>query len=149
MRFILLGCCLLALAVSNQAANAGTVLITPDEAALPPAPNSRTIALVTRGITRRPSVTLTSPEASVTSPFTLEFKFAAHGGSTIKPGSFHLIYLKKPNVDLTARVKPFVTANGVDMVGAEAPPGTHLLKVQISDSDNRQTAAVFTLKVLK
>jgi hypothetical protein len=149
MRFIHLACCLLTLVLSSQAAYAGNVLIKPDEAALPPASKSRTIALVTRGITRRPSVTLTSPEASVTSPFNLEFKFTAHGGSTIKPDSFHLIYLKKPNVDLTARVKPFVTAKGVDMVGAEAPPGTHLLKVQISDSDNRQTSAVFTLKVFK
>ncbi len=149
MRFMLFGWCFLALVLSGQAASAGNVLIKPDEAALPPAPNSTGLALVTRGITRRPNVTLTSPEASVTSPFNLEFTFQAHGGSTIKPNSFHLIYLKKPNIDLTARVKPFVSANGVEMAGAEAPPGKHMIKVQISDSDNRQASAVFVLNVIK
>jgi hypothetical protein len=149
MRFMLFGWCLLVLVLSGQAASAGTVLIKPEEAALPPASSATGLALVTRGITRRPNVTLTSPGASVTSPFNLEFKFQAHGGSTIKPNSFHLIYLKKPNVDLTARVKPYVTANGVELAGAEAPPGKHTIKVQISDSDNRQTSAVFVLNVIK
>jgi hypothetical protein len=149
MRFKMIVWCFLALALSGHAAGAGTVLIKPEEAALPSPPDAPSIALVTRGITRRPNVVLTSPEASVTSPFNLNFKFQAHGGSTIKPDSFHLIYLKKPNVDLTARVKPYVTAKGVNMAGAEAPPGRHVIKVMISDSADRKTSVVFVLNVLK
>lgn len=140
---------MLALALSGHAASAGTVLIKPEEAALPSPPDAPSIALLTRGITRRPNVVLTSPEASVTSPFNLNIKFQAHGGSSIKPDSFHLIYLKKPNVDLTARVKPYVTANGVNMVGAEAPPGRHMIKVMISDNADREASFVFVLNVLK
>jgi hypothetical protein len=148
MRFLFLGC-LLALALGSTAAGAGTVLIKPDEAALPSPPDAPSIALVTRGITRKPNIVLTSPEASVSSPFNLKFKFQAHGGSTIKPESFHLIYLKNPNVDLTGRVKPFVTANGVNMTGAEAPPGRHTIKVLISDNADREASFVFVLNVLK
>lgn len=149
MRSAVFGSCVLALVLSAHAASAGEVLIKPEEAALPPPPNASSLTLVTRGITRKPNVVLASPEASVTSPFNLQFKFHAHGGSTIKPNSFHLIYLKSPNVDLTARVQPFVTADGVEMTGAEAPPGKHLIKVLISDSENREATAVFTLNVLK
>jgi hypothetical protein len=151
MRFKLFALCLLAFALSGVPAHAGEVLIKPDEAALPPAPGTATskLAFITRGLTRRPNVILTSPVASVTSPFTLKLAFKAHGGSTIKPGSFEAIYLKKPNVDLTARVTPFVTANGVDMVGAEAPPGRHVIKVKITDSDGREGSAVVVVNVLK
>lgn len=143
MRSVIFAWCLFALALSGHTAGAGTVLIKPEEAALPPVPNP----LVTRGITRRPTVIMTSPEAGVHSPFNLQFKFQPHGGSTIKPDSFQLIYLKNPNVDLTARVKPYVTANGVEMAGAEAPPGRHAIKVMISDSADREASVVFTLNV--
>jgi hypothetical protein len=149
MKSKLLALCVLALALGTQSARAGEVLIKPDEAALPPAPAAARLSLVTRGITRRPNVLLKSPAASVTSPFTFKLAFKAHGGSTIKPGSFEAIYLKKPNVDLTARITPFLTAKGVDMVGAEAPPGRHVIKLKITDSDGREGSAVIVLNVLK
>jgi hypothetical protein len=145
MRSMVFGWCFLALALSGHTAIAGDVLIKPEEAALPSVPGPP----VTRGITRRPTVIMTSPESSVTSPFNLRFKFEAHGGSTIKPDSFHLTYLKNPNVDLTARVKPYVTANGVEMPAAEAPPGRHVIMVAISDSADREASAVFVLNVIK
>jgi hypothetical protein len=105
--------------------------------------------LTTRAITRRPDLILVSPEKAVTSPFNLQLKFQAHGGSTIKPDSFHLIYLKSPVVDLTRRVRPYVTANGVEMMGAEAPEGQHMIEAKISDSDGRESSGVFVLNVTK
>jgi hypothetical protein len=141
--------CLVALFLGGRGASAGEVLIKTEEAALPPPPTTTSVSLVTRGLTRKPGVILTSPEGSVSSPFNLQFKFEAHGGSKIKPNTFHLIYLRTPNVDLTARVKPYVTADGVEMIGAEAPPGHHMIKAVISDSENREGSAVFTLNVLK
>jgi hypothetical protein len=149
MKSLVFASCLLALMPISGTAHAGNTLIKSEEASLPPPSTSASVTLVTRGITRKPNVILTSPGASVTSPFDLQFKFEAHGGSKIKPNTFHIIYLRTPNVDLTARVKPFVTTDGVDMTGAEAPPGKHMIKVTVSDSDNREGSAVFTLNVLK
>jgi hypothetical protein len=149
MRSAVFSCCLLALVACAQTAGAGETLIKPEEAALPSPPTTASVALITRGITRKPNVILTSPEASVSSPFNLQLKFEAHGGSKIKPDTFRLIYLKTPSVDLTARVKPYVTTDGVDMIGAEAPPGKHLIKATVSDSENREGSAVFVLNVLK
>jgi hypothetical protein len=149
MKSTVIGCCLLALAFSGHAASAGEVLIRPEEAALPPPPTAASVTLVTRGLTRKPDVILMSPEGSVSSPFDLQFKFEAHGGSKIKPNTFHLIYLRTPNVDLTARVKAYVTAVGVDMNGAVVPPGRHTIKATIADSENREGSTVFVLNVLK
>jgi hypothetical protein len=149
MRSMVLGRCLLALALSSHAASAGDILIKPEEAALPPSTNATKVPLTTRAITRRPDLTLLSPEKAVTSPFNLQFKFQAHGGSNIKPDSFHLIYLKNPPVDLTARVRPYVTASGVEMTGAQAPPGRHMIEAKISDSDGRESSGVFVLDVIE
>jgi CHASE2 domain-containing sensor protein len=149
MRSTVLGVCFLAFALSSHGASAGEVLIKPEEAALPPSTGTSKVPLITRAITRRPDLTLVSPEKAVTSPFNLQFKFQAHGGSTIKPDSFHLIYLKSPVVDLTQRVHPYVTANGVEMTGAEAPPGQHMIEAKVSDSDGRESSGVFVLNVTK
>jgi hypothetical protein len=149
MRFRVFIWCFLALALSGHAASAGSVLIKAAEAALPPAPAAAKLTLATRGITRRPNVILVSPSASVSSPFNLKLKFRAHGGSKIKPDTIKVLYLKTPAVDLTGRVSPFVTANGVDMIGAEAPPGRHVIEVKIADSDGREASKIFVFNVIK
>jgi hypothetical protein len=145
MRFIIFAWCFLAL--SAQAARAGNILIKSEEAALPTSTNVPKTASGTRALTRRPDIFLVSPARPVSSPFDLRLKFQAHGGSSIKPESFHLIYLKNPVVDLTARVRPFVTPNGVDMPEAEAPAGTHMIEARISDSSDREFSGVFVLNV--
>jgi hypothetical protein len=148
MKSMLVGACMLALTLMCQTAGAGTTLITSNEAALPPVGRTM-LASTLRGITRGPTLVLRSPEATVTSPFNLRFEFQAHGGSTIKPESFHLIYIKKPRIDLTSRVRPFVTETGVDMAEAEAPPGRHVVEAEITDSDGRATSVIFVLNVIK
>jgi hypothetical protein len=142
MKAILFAGCILTLILGGLAV-AGETLIRPEEASLPPAP----VPSSTRAITRKPEVILISPVVSVSSPFELRIKFRAHGGSRIEPNSFRLIYLKSPNVDLTNRVRRYVTAQGVEMSGAEAPAGQHAIRAMISDSENREGSTVFTLNV--
>ena len=149
MRFVVLGVCALLFALNSEAVRAGTVLISTDEGALPPSSDATRIPVATRAITRRPDLILVSPTKSVNSPFDLQFKFQAHGNSGIKPDSFRLIYLKSPTVDLTARVRPYIQANGLVMPQAEAPAGRHVIEAKISDSDGRETVAVFAFEVVK
>jgi len=56
-------------------------------------------------------------------------------------------YLKSPAVDLTPRLKPFVQPTGIDIPDAELPPGDHLIRVDVKDSDGRTATTSFTLKV--
>lgn len=118
-------------------------LITETEAALPAA-NGITM----RGVTRGPSVKLINP-SETKSPFALKVVFEAHGGAKVEPSSVKVVYLKSPAVDITDRVKPFITANGIDMGKAEVPPGQHAIRVDVKDSDGRTGSATLQLTVNK
>ena len=126
-----------------DSAFAGT-LITEAEAALPAAAGTVTM----RGITRGPTIKMVSP-GDTKSPFELKLKFEAHGGAKIEPGSLKVVYLKSPSVDITDRVKEFVTADGIDMTKAEVPAGQHAIRFDIKDSDGRVGSATVQLSVTK
>lgn len=124
------------------------VLITEEEAQLPPLADA---PLASRaGITRGPKIELVSSAASagVKSPFHLRFKLASFGGAKIDPASVKVTYLKKPPVDLTERFGKITQADGLELVAAEAPVGTHHIRVSVQDSEGRRTSASFALKVL-
>jgi hypothetical protein len=121
-------------------------LITAEEAALPPqkgaVPNSG------RGITRGPKIQVPEAEAGVqTSPMHFQVKFQTFGGSSIDLDALKVTYLKTPVVDLTSRIKPFAQPTGIDMPDALLPPGDHLLRIDIKDSDGRVSSMSFLLKI--
>ncbi len=102
---------------------AGTELITSSEAALP----TDQVTGRERGITRAPNVVIVSPSpaaGTLKSPLSLKIRFESHGGAEIDVDSVLLTYLKKPAVDLTQRIKPFIDASGIDVEDAEVPPGS-------------------------
>jgi hypothetical protein len=125
-------------------AGAGVVLITPDEAQLP-TPKG---VFVPRAITRGPRVELSdSDNGELRSPLRLQLKFRGFGGATINLDSLRVTYLKQPNVDLTSRVRPYAQPTGIEIPDAEAPPGEHLVRVEIHDSEGRRTMTTFLLSV--
>lgn len=119
-------------------------LITAEEAALPPMKGA--VATSNRGITRGPKITVTE-ESAAKSPIRFHVKFQPLGGSTIDPDGVKVIYLKQPNVDLTPRVKPFTQPTGIDMPDAQLPPGDHLVRIDVKDSEGRISTTSFVLKV--
>src|SRR5882672_3196501 len=121
-------------------------LITAEEAALPPqkgaVPNSG------RGITRGPKIQVPEMEAGVhTSPVHFLVKFQTFGGSSIDLDALKVTYLKSPVVDLTSRVKPFALPTGIDMPDAQLPPGDHLVRIDVRDSEGRTASTSFFLKI--
>jgi hypothetical protein len=126
---------------------AATTLIADNEAMAPNAPPD----IKVRGISRGPSIDFEEPRAGVQehAPFDFKVKLAAHGGAAIDPAKVRVTYLKVPGIDLTERLRPFVTAKGIDMPAAEVPAGEHLLRIDVQDSDGRNTQAIITLSVAK
>src|SRR3984885_3059406 len=122
-----------------------TPLITDDEAKLPSPKGA--VMTNTRGILRGPKVEVISPNEAAHSPLRLQLKFETFGGARIDIESVKVLYLRSPNVDLTARVKPFIQADGIDMPDAELPPGEYTVRVDVKDSDGRPGSASFILKV--
>ena len=136
-------CAAAAVSPSTQAV-ASEVLITEQEGKLPPAKGAFSVA--TRGITRGPRIDYVANTAT-RSPIRLQMKFESFGGAKIDTDSLKVTYLKDPAVDLTARVKPFVKPEGIDMPDATLPPGDHTLRVDVKDSDGRVATSSIVLKV--
>jgi len=125
-------------------------LVTEQEAALPP---DRLPGLALRGSpTRRPSVTVVSPPPNagvVKSPLSLKVKLQAHGGAKIDPDSIVVTYKKTPLIDITQRIMPFISADGIDVPDAEVPPGIHEFRIELKDKDGRLGGTDFSFQVGK
>lgn len=117
-------------------------LIGEDEAKRP----SATPGITQRGVTRGPTMKMINP-AATKAPFDFQVRFQAHGGAKIEPASLKVTYLKSPPLDITERVKPFASADGIAMPKAEAPPGEHPIRIEIKDSEGRAGTATFNLTV--
>jgi hypothetical protein len=140
MLSLVLTCVALGAAAADQ-------LITEAEAALPTSPDS---ALNIRGITRGPAIeqVAPAPEAkNLKSPLPLKIKFTARNNASIDKDSVKITYLKVPSVDLTARLKAHLTSDGIDMSQAEVPPGTHIIRLDVKDTQGRASTAIIELSV--
>jgi hypothetical protein len=142
---LFLGISAAALFCFSVPAHAATVLITEDEAKLPPPRGA--VAADRRGITRAPKIDVVLQEGQIHSPMHLQLKFESFGGATIDPNSVKVTYLKTPVVDLTSRIKSFVQPTGIDIPDVELPAGDHMVRVDIKDSDGRVGSTSFILKV--
>jgi len=124
------------------------VLVTEEEAKRPDLPKSE--LTFRAGVSRGPAISLVSPESvekGLPHPFRLQLKFEGRGGAQIDADSLKITYLKKPPVDLTDRVKPFVKPVGLDILETEIPAGAHVIRVEIKDKDGRAGSAIFNLNV--
>jgi hypothetical protein len=137
-----------AMFATTEPAVAGQIqLITPAEAQLPPLKGA--VASASRGITRGPRIELVDAvtDGAIHSPMHLQLKFQAFGGAQVDPNAVSVTYLRSPEVDLTSRVRPFVQASGIDIPETVLPPGDHVIRVDVKDSDGRTGTTSFTLKV--
>ena len=126
-------------------AYAAQVLITEEEAKLPPPKGA--VAADRQGITRGPKIEFIADNAPIHSPMHFQLKFESYGGAKVDPDSVKVTYLRTPNVDLTGRIKPFLQPTGIDMPDVQLPPGDHMVRVDIKDSDGRIGSTSFVLKV--
>jgi hypothetical protein len=137
----------IAAVVSSAAipASAAHVLITEEEAKLPPPKGA--VATDRRGVTRGPKIKYVEESEPIHSPMHLQLTFESFGGAKIDPDSVKVTYLRTPNVDLTPRIKSFVQATGIDIPDVQLPAGDHMVRVDVKDSDGRLGSTSFVLRV--
>jgi hypothetical protein len=140
-------CLALSLVATNPAA--AFQLITAAESALPP---GTVPSFEVRGSpTRLPSIAVVSPAGMGTlySPVNVKLRFTAFGGAAIDPETVVVIYVKQPDIDITPRLKSFITANGIEISQADVPPGLHQFWVQLKDTEGRTNGREFDFQVAK
>ena len=131
--------------VSSAMAAEPVHLITREEAGLPAVePRAGSV----RNLTRGPGIdTLGTPAKVGSGPFRLAVRFLPSNGVPIEPDSVRIIYRRQPAIDLTARVKPFITAAGIEAPAVVVPPGKHVVEIQATDKEGRTGRSEFTLTV--
>lgn len=134
-------------ALASSAARANPIeIIQRPEAALPP---PRDVPSATRAVTRGPVIRMVAPGASpadITGPFWFRVEFSARGGARIQPASLRVIYLRAWEVDVTERLKPFVTEAALEIREAVIPVGDHHLRIEVQDDNGRSGSALISLK---
>lgn len=108
------------------------VLVTEEEAALPDAPPE-----VERQPCSSPYIDIRSPRNNdaYRAPLPIEVLFTPSAGQRIEVSKTRVRLLKGfVPIDLTDRVKEFLTADGVSMPRAELPRGTHRVKITVEDT---------------
>jgi hypothetical protein len=144
VRHIEVFCLLLGLALVPARSQAGTILITEQEASLP----NEHGGPISRGITRGPSVELVEPAEITHSPVHFQVRFQAFGGNKINLDTLRVTYLKSPEIDLVPRLTRFTQRSGIDIPDAEIPPGEHSFRIEVSDSEGRTRSSVLVFKVV-
>lgn len=124
--------------LSAGAAPAGATepvqLITAEEARLPPSESDDTV----RNITRGPGIDAVSPSAvGVTGTFRFAVKFKPRNGVEIDPEAVRVTYLREPHIDLTARLREFISADGIEAPAVVVPPGEHAIAIEAIDLEGR------------
>lgn len=121
-------------------------LITKQEASFPPPVASKSQE---RNLTRGPGVDrLAPPPIGIGSdPFRFAVKFKPRNGVAVDPMKVRVTYRREVDVDLTARIKPFITADGIDASAVIVPPGKHVIEVEATDKEGRVGRSQITLTV--
>ena len=137
----------LALAFVFPQISSAETLISEAEAKLPQAADT---GMATRGITRGPGIEIVSPAQgaqNLKSPLPLKIKFIVRNNVRHRRGEREGHLFAGPSVDLTDRIKSYVTKDGIDMAQADVPPGNHLIRIDVRDAEGRSTATTITLSV--
>ena len=150
-----LGLICFGLAVRGQTAGPSQIwLVTPEEAALPPAAEA---ASLTRGapteISREvsdlgPLIEILKPTEGVTlsSPTEITVRFTPKG-DPIDWGTLHIWLVKLINIDITDRVRPYVTSGGIEIPDAQLPRGHHTVRISLADMTGGLTVMNATLTI--
>ncbi|MGQ2924187.1 hypothetical protein [Variovorax sp.] len=118
-------------------------LITDAEAKLPSAylENKRA------GLTRGPGIEVASPSTEAgREAVALKIGFKPRGGVVIDPKTVKVQYMKEPVVDLTERVRPYISDTGIAIDAARVPAGEHQLRVQVGDAEGRVSSKLIQFK---
>ncbi len=102
------------------------------------------------GISLGPAIIGLSPSPAagfIRSPFQLKIRFQSYGGAEIDVDSILLTYKKAPPIDLTQRVRPFITSDQISIDNVEAPAGQHRIQVDLKDSRGHNASTQFIIKI--
>ena len=81
-------------------------------------------------------------------PFPIKVSFLpGPKGHDVDIETLKLEYKKAWGIDITDRVRDFVTGNVIDVEESELPSGRHTVEIEISDTEDNLSRQIFTVTV--
>lgn len=147
--------CLTAVVLLSAAATAHALrdnwLITPEEAAMAPAPEGTIIGEIPVGGESQlgPKIDVIKPGEGTSEPAPVEvdIRFVPKT-SPVDLESLKVSVVKLINIDITDRVRAHATTDGIHVSGAQIPTGKHTVRISIADKDGLRSVKDVTFEVL-
>lgn len=123
-------------------------LVTPQEAALPDASPGPYEA--GRDIETGPVVEIVAPEKgkSYKAPVPILIKFIPKNGKEIDISTLKVEYLKSWSIDITYKVLPYTTKDGINIPEADLPTGNHTIRLSVADVAGITTRVLIVVTVI-
>ena len=123
-------------------------LLTEEEGALEDAPSS--LYEVGRPFNDGPKIQVVTPETNnqYKSPMRITILFVPIDNKDIDLSKLKVEFLKLFTIDLTKRVLPYATKEGINIEKADLPKGKHNIRITIGDSQGGLTQVVITAKII-
>jgi len=123
-------------------------LITLEEALQPEVPFLRECSSLEEN---GPQIKINAPKLDVPllTPFVVDIAFEASWNKIIDYDSLRVRYLKFIPIDLTDRVKPYLSNNRLMLKDVKVPQGRHCLQLQIGYKSGEKTLMEILLNVIK
>jgi hypothetical protein len=97
-----------------------------------------------------PTIEIASPTNNATYegsfPIKVEFR-PGPKGYAVDIESLKLEYKKAWGIDITDRVREFITRTGIDVENSELPKGRHTVEIEIADTESNLSRRIFTVTV--
>jgi hypothetical protein len=142
--------------VAVDPARAGAVfLITPEEANLPDAPAEPPAEPgVPLGPPKEkedfgPRIRVIKPPEGqlVTPPLDIEVQFHPQNDAAVDLVTLEVKYVKFVSIDITDRVRPYATPEGIRVTGVSFPKGKHTIRISIADNRGALTSRLLTVTI--
>lgn len=140
-------------------------LVTPDEANLPDAPAEpsieprepsgpfggfgRTPGKEQQAVELGPRILVVKPSEvqAVPAPLDIEVRFQAQDDAAVDLATLEVKYVKLVSIDITDRVRPYASLEGIRVERVSFPKGKHTIRISIADTRGVLTSRVLTVTI--
>lgn len=123
------------------------VLILPTEAELPGLPVEKLLGF--RSQQQGPRILVNNPEPGgvYSPPVAIDIRFEPRENTKVDTASLKVVYVKLLKVDITERVAPYLSADGIRISQAELPAGEHTLILSIADDTGNISSQIINVTI--
>ena len=119
-------------------------LLTAEEAARP---EEKSYGFASPQPDNGPFIGVPKLEVTEGKPFALVVRLTPRDGAGPDPATLRVECLKSPAIDLTSRVRPYVSLEGLNIDRVTLPAGLYHFRVSVSDVQGRLSEKDFTILV--